>query len=59
MERLFVCECESVHRDVCEAVKPQLLCEAEAVDLASLYKLFGDGTRVRIMQALRLHELCV
>lgn len=59
MERLPVCECESVHRDVVDAVLPQLLSGDEAIDLASLYKLFGDGTRVRIMQALRIHELCV
>ena len=59
MERLPVCECESVHQDVVDALKPQLLEGNEAIDLASLFKLFGDGTRVRIMQALRLHELCV
>lgn len=59
MERLPVCECESAHRDVVDAVLPQLLSGDEAIALASLYKLFGDGTRVRIMQALRIHELCV
>jgi DNA-binding transcriptional ArsR family regulator len=59
MVRLPVCECESVHRDVVNEVTPQLLNENEAIDLASLFKLFGDGTRVRILQALRVHELCV
>lgn len=59
MDRLPVCECESVHADVVDAVKPQLLSDAESIDLASLFKLFGDGTRVRILQALRVHELCV
>ena len=59
MERLPVCECESIHQDVVDAVKPQLLNDAEAIDLASVFKLFGDGTRVRILQALRVHELCV
>ena len=59
MERLPVCECESVHQDIVDAVQPQLLDGAEAIDLASLFKLFGDGTRVRILQALRVHELCV
>ena len=59
MDRLPVCECESVHQDVVDAVMPQLLHAEEAIDLASLFKLFGDGTRVRILQALRVHELCV
>jgi Predicted transcriptional regulators len=59
MDHLPVCECETVHSDVVDAVRPKLLGGDEAIDLASLFKLFGDGTRVRIMQALRLHELCV
>ena len=59
MERLPVCDCECVHADVVEATKPLLLEQDEAIDLASLFKLFGDGTRVRILQALRVHELCV
>jgi DNA-binding transcriptional ArsR family regulator len=59
MDRLPVCECESVHQDVVDEVRPKLLHEDEAIDLASLFKLFGDGTRVRILQALRVHELCV
>ena len=59
MDRLPVCECESVHQDIVDAVSPQLLNTDEAIDLASLFKLFGDGTRVRILQALRVHELCV
>lgn len=59
MDRLPVCECESVHRDVVDAVAPQLIQRDEAIELAALFKLFGDGTRVRILQALRVHELCV
>ena len=27
--------------------------------LAALLKIFGDGTRVRILHALELHEMCV
>ena len=59
MDRLPVCECESVHQDIVDAVSPQLLNTDEAIDLAALFKLFGDGTRVRILQALRVHDLCV
>jgi ArsR family transcriptional regulator, lead/cadmium/zinc/bismuth-responsive transcriptional repressor len=31
----------------------------ELIDLAELYKVFGDSSRVRIMSALALAELCV
>jgi DNA-binding transcriptional ArsR family regulator len=31
----------------------------EYEQLATLLKIFGDGTRVRILHALELHEMCV
>lgn len=46
---------------------PEVLAELEAQlppleflsDLADLYKMFGDSTRLQILSALRLKELCV
>ena len=37
----------------------QLLDQERYITLATLFKLFGDGTRVQILHALELHELCV
>ena len=31
----------------------------EYIELASLFKLFGDGTRVQILHALEQSEMCV
>ncbi len=59
MDRIPVCDCEVIHADAVEAAASRMLDETEYLDLASLYKLFGDGTRVRILHALELHALCV
>ena len=53
------CDCEVIHEDVVSEVKEKLSGKSEYIDLASLFKLFGDGTRVMILHALELHEMCV
>lgn len=49
----------AVHTDRLEAVKKQLPPEEDLYDLAELFKLFGDSTRVQILYALLESELCV
>jgi len=55
-----VCEeaCEGTTVDI-ETVKSRLVPESTAVDLADLFKALGDPTRVKIIHALHLSELCV
>lgn len=59
MEEQPVCSCEIIHADVVQNVQGQLLEKEQYISLATLFKLFGDGTRVQILHALELHELCV
>ena len=59
MEKQPHCECEIIHEDVVNAVSSRLLPEDAYMSLATLFKLFGDSTRVRILHALEQHELCV
>lgn len=54
-----VCKTVFVHKDVVENVKSKLLDDDEAFDLSEFFKVFGDGTRIKIIQALSLAELCV
>jgi ArsR family transcriptional regulator len=54
-----VCETEHEHSDAVERVKSQMPSEDELYDLAELFKVFGDSTRVRILSALFCSELCV
>ncbi len=59
MEKQPHCECEVIHKEVVAAVSKELLAEDVYMSLATLFKLFGDSTRVQILHALEQHELCV
>jgi len=48
-----------VHRDAVERVREQLPPDETLYDLAELFKMFGDSTRVKILYALLESELCV
>ena len=54
-----VCSCEIIHEDAVREVAAKLCGREEYVALASLFKLFGDGTRAQILHALELREMCV
>ena len=53
------CQEDIVHEDVIAAVREQLPPEELLYDLAELFKIFGDSTRIRILYALLESELCV
>ena len=53
------CEEMQVHTDVVEQVRMQLPQDEVLYDLAELFKIFGDSTRVKILYALLEGELCV
>ena len=53
------CEEDVVHQDTVERVREQLPPDETLYDLAELFKMFGDSTRVKILYALLEAELCV
>ena len=53
------CQDEVVHSDILNTVRAQLPPEELLYDLAELFKIFGDSTRIKILYALLEHELCV
>ncbi len=55
----MLCRDEVIHEDTVRYVKEKALDRDEYISLASLFKLFGDGTRVEILHALEIHEMCV
>lgn len=57
--QLDACEKPCVHHDKVEQVRSVLLDEDAAAGLAEIFNLLGDRTRVRILHALTLGELCV
>lgn len=47
------------HSDLIHAVEPQMPDEEQLYDLAELFKMFGDTTRIRILYVLFESEMCV
>lgn len=48
-----------IHPEVLEIVRSGIPSEDEIADLADLFKIFGDSTRMKILYALFESELCV
>jgi ArsR family transcriptional regulator len=48
-----------VHQDLVMKLQAQMPDETKLYDLAELYKVFGDSTRIRIMYVLFDDEVCV
>ena len=53
------CDVVHKHSEVVLKVHRQLPSEDELYDLAELFKVFGDSTRIRILFALFESEMCV
>ena len=48
-----------VHEDLLKLVREKLPAEESLMDLAELFKVFGDSTRIRILFVLFEAEVCV
>ena len=53
------CECTCVHEQIVERAARKMPSDDALYDLAELYKLFGDTTRIKILYALSVGEVCV
>ena len=55
----YKCDCDIIHDDIISKIREQTPPEETLYDLAELFKVFGDSTRVRILSALFVSEMCV
>ena len=53
------CDYYQVHEDVVKAVNEKVPDEDKLYDLAELFKVFGDSTRIKILYVLFEAEMCV
>lgn len=53
------CEFMHAHPDTIERIKANMPDDDTLIDLAELFKVFGDSTRIKILSALSGGELCV
>lgn len=54
-----LCETKGIHADIVGLVDKQLPERERLYDLADLFSLFGDRTRISILWALSESEMCV
>lgn len=59
MTNIPTCDCEVVHEDIVKKAMERMPEEETLYDLAELFKVFGDSTRIRILSALEEDEMCV
>lgn len=58
-EEIEICNCNVIHKDNVEKVKDNMLDDDVLIDIAELLKVFGDSTRIKIINALSYSEMCV
>ena len=59
MARDPFCDCEVIHEEVVSDTRSKMRPKDNYMELAALFKMFGDGTRVQILHALEQNEMCV
>ena len=58
-KELDCCEVNGVHSSVLQKIIAEMPDEIELYNLAELFKVFGDSTRIRILYVLFEAEVCV
>ena len=53
------CDCNSIHEEVVNAVRADMPDEETLMDVADIFKVFSDSTRIKILCALMRAEMCV
>lgn len=51
--------CQTIHKEVVGKVAKNMLKEELSIDLAEFFKIFGDSTRIKILNALITESMCV
>lgn len=58
-ETIEQCDCVHVHQEIVDSVTADMPEEEKLYDLAELFKVFGDSTRIKILYVLFEKEMCV
>jgi len=55
----YACDAVVIHADVVERVRSAMPKSDDFYNMANLYKMFSDNTRIQILWALSCEEMCV
>ena len=58
-EKQFSCDSATIHEETVKRVRSAMPDNRDFYDLANLYKMFSDNTRVKILWALSCDSMCV
>ncbi|MGH1601278.1 ArsR/SmtB family transcription factor [Campylobacter majalis] len=58
-DNLEVCEIDCIHDEILSTVKSEMPDDESLINLADFFKNFGDTTRVKILWALSVSQMCV
>lgn len=53
------CSCNIIHYDIVENVKTNIPEDEVLFELSEFFKVFADSTRIKILEALVISEMCV
>ena len=59
IEEIEYCEIQAVHEDITNRVKQRLPADEALYDLADLFRMFADSTRIKILYVLLEDTMCV
>lgn len=59
VEKIDMCDCNVIHEEIVESVKIQMPSDEKVKVLSEFYKVFSDPTKVKILWALDISEMCV
>ncbi len=54
-----ICQSTAIHEDVVKEVRAKLATDDDLLAMADLFKAMNDPTRLKIINALMHHEMCV
>ena len=53
------CDCNVIHQEILDKVQKKMPKATELSHLTDFFKMFGDHTRIKMMWALGVNEMCV
>ncbi|MCH4201115.1 MAG: metalloregulator ArsR/SmtB family transcription factor [Clostridium tyrobutyricum] len=58
-ENIEVCSCNIIHEDIVNVAKENITNDTSICNMAEFFKVLNDPTRLKIINALMLSEMCV
>jgi ArsR family transcriptional regulator, lead/cadmium/zinc/bismuth-responsive transcriptional repressor len=52
------CDCTVIHKEIVACTKKKMPIVEKIFEAADFFKIFGDSTRLRILAALNISEMC-